>query len=337
MSRGASRINPSRSVAVEKTAGGAMSAKLRLSDRLRSYCYHHLQVCLDALRRLRNTPLQTLMTCLVLAIALALPASLWLALNNIQHIGERWDAAPKISVYLNLGSAEPAIDLLLSDIVAMPEVASVDYISAQAALLEFQNSSTLGKTLSSFEENPLPPTLVVMPVGAKASPERLQALAQRIAKSEIVDDVGLDMQWLHRLYELMALGEHIVMVLAVLLGLGALLAIGNTIRLAIENRRDEIVVTKLVGATDAFVRRPFVYAGAWYGCFGGILACAIVLLVCWALSGPIDRLVFLYESDFEMRGLGWMPAFELLCVSILIGWLGAWLAVGRHLSDIEPK
>lgn len=147
----------------------------------------------------------------------------------------------------------------------------------------------------------------------------------------------MDMEWVRRLRELMILGKKIVAALAGLLGLGVLLAIGNTIRLAIENRREEIVVAKLVGGTNSFVRRPFIYSGGWYGFMGGILACIIVSLGYWVLEGTVARLATLYQSDFELSGLGFAGNVQLLLTGIVLGWLGAWLAVGRHLATIEPK
>ena len=150
-------------------------------------------------------------------------------------------------------------------------------------------------------------------------------------------EARVDMAWVSRLQQLMLLGQRLVLALAGLLAVGVLLAIGNTIRLAIENRRDEILVVKLVGGTNAFVRRPFLYTGLWYGMGGGLLALVLMALGLWWLSGPAAYLADLYQSDFRLQGLGWTRSLQLVLLSGLLGWLGAWLAVARHLSSIEPK
>jgi cell division transport system permease protein len=152
-----------------------------------------------------------------------------------------------------------------------------------------------------------------------------------------VDRVQADLEWVRKLFHIMQLGERITIVLAILLGLGALLSVGNTIRLAIENRRAEIVVAKLVGATDAFVRRPFLYSGFWFGLSGGIVAVLLVLAGYYSVVGPVAELAALYNSDFVLRGFDSVMAAVLLFVGIALGMLGAWLAVGQHLHDMRPR
>ncbi len=316
---------------------GAVQSKTSISDRFRSYRLHHRTSLTESFTRLVSTPLQTLMTSLVVAIALALPVTLLLALDNINTLGSSWDSKPKISVYLNVRVKQKAIDQLLSSLSAMPEVASVEYLAPDDALADFQRFSGFGSALEVLEENPLPPTVIISPNSLTVAPEDLKALAERIKSEATVDDVSLDLDWVRRLQEIMVLGQKIVLALAVLLGIGVLLAIGNTIRLAIENRRDEILVAKLVGGTDGFVRRPFLYSGGWYGLFGGVLACVIVLIGYSTIEPSVVRLASLYQSEFALRGLEISIVFKLLALSTLLGWLGSWFAVGRHLSRIEPK
>ncbi len=328
-----------RSVTQDRIADrnkGAVQSKAGFSDKIRSWQLHHRTSFLGSLSRLVSTPIQTLMTSLVVAIALALPATLFVALSNIQQLGDNWDAKPKMSVYLNVRAREKAIEQFITQVKAMSEVAAIEFLSADDALDSFQRFSGFGEALSGLEANPLPATLIISPKDG-LQPHEFKHFGERLAKNAIVDEVSLDMEWIKRLRELMVLGKKIVVALASLLGVGVLLAIGNTIRLAIENRREEIVVTKLVGGTDAFVRRPFMYAGAWYGLFGGVLACLIVALGFFTLSGTVGRLAFLYQSDFSLQGLTALQNIQLLMASTLLGWLGARLAVGRHLSSIEPK
>jgi cell division transport system permease protein len=335
---GASRQAPEPPVrAAPRSTGGAVQSKTGVSDLTKAYWSHHRESAINSYRRLLEAPLQTLMTALVVAIALALPATLLTGLSNVHRLGEAWDASPKISVYLSTKARDAAIQALHQKLEALPEIAQIAYISPEQAVAEFQAVSGFGQALEALEENPLPPTFVVTPGAAMREPAQLQLLVQRLAQEPLVEDVGLDMDWVRRLQELMVLGQRAVYALAGLLILGVLIAIGNTIRLAIENRRDEIMIIKLVGGTDGFVRRPFLYSGGWYGFFGGVLACILVAAGYWTISGPVARLAAAYHSDFTLQGLGATGSFFLLALSSLLGWLGAWLAVSRHLGEIEPQ
>jgi len=321
----------------EVSAKGAVQSKTGLGDRLRSYLLHHRSSLFGSFGRLLSTPMQTLMTSLVVAIALALPATLLVALGNIQSLGDSWDASPKISVFLNLRARETAIDQLREKLAKLPEIKAVQYFSADQVLADFRHMSGFGEALEALEDNPLPATLVITPAADFIEPAALQRLGDKLSKEAIIDEVSLDMEWVRRLRELMVLGKKIVAALAGLLALGVLLAIGNTIRLAIENRRDEIIVSKLVGGTDGFVRRPFIYSGAWYGLMGSVLALLIVATGYWIIQDTVARLASLYQSDFRLQHLGWQGGIQLVFTGTLLGWLGAWLAVGRHLTEIEPK
>lgn len=334
---GASRVDH-RSTATEKAVGpGAVQAKTSLGDKSRAYWAHHRISFFSSCARLLSTPVQTLMTSLVVAIALALPATLYIALNNVQELGDSWDANPKISAYLNPRAKEKAIEDFIVTLKKFNEVSDVEYLSAEQALIDFQARSGFGETLSELEENPLPPTLIITPTLAASDPDTLKILGERLQREVLIEDVSLDMEWVRRLREIMILGKKIVIALAALLGLGVLLAIGNTIRLAIENRKEEIVVIKLVGGTDGFVRRPFMYSGAWYGFFGGVLACIIVALGYLSINQSVQRLADLYQSGFRLHALGLEGNIILLSSATLLGLLGAWLAVSRHLSQIQPR
>lgn len=318
-------------------AKGASQSKTSIGDRFGSYRLHHQTSFIESFKRLVGTPVQTLMTALVVAIALALPVTLLLALDNINTLGSSWDSNPKISVFLNVRAKDKAIEQLLETVEGYPEVESVSYLSQDDALEDFQRFSGFGKALEALEQNPLPPTVIISPDMARIQAADLELLAKRIEGEAIVDDVSLDMDWVRRLQEIMVLGRRVVMALASLLSVGVLLAIGNTIRLAIENRRDEILVAKLVGGTDAFVRRPFLYSGGWYGLFGGVLACFIVALGYAVIEPSVARLASLYQSEFDLKGLGLESGVQLILLSTLLGWLGAWISVGRHIAQIEPK
>lgn len=316
---------------------GAVQNKSSVTDRVQGYWGHHRFSGIDSLQRMLATPIQSLMTATVVGIALALPVTLLLALENFSAVGKSWDANPKISVYLNVQAQPAAIEQLLKKIPEFPGVQSLEYLSPTDALEDFQRFSGFSGALDALASNPLPPTVIVTPHKSVMDDNGLQALSERLESEAIVQNVNVDLDWVRRLHEIMRLGEKIVLALATLLSLGVLLAIGNTIRLAIENRRDEILVSKLVGGTDSFVRRPFLYTGAWYGVFGGVIACLIVAISYATIEPTVQRLATLYRSDFSLLGLSFDVILRLLGISIALGWLGAWLAVGRHLSEIEPK
>nr|WP_269783282.1 permease-like cell division protein FtsX [Marinibactrum halimedae] len=300
-----------------------------------AYKSHHRLTAEDALSRLTSSPVQTVLTSLMIGIALALPAILFTLLSNVQLLSGAWESQSRLSVFLNPQASSAAINRLRQDIEQLPGVSAIEFISAAQALQEFEDYSGFGELLSSLDENPLPPTFLVEPV--VSTPDELESLVSALSEDPIVDLVQLDMEWLKRLQGIALLAERFVVTLGCILGIGVLLVIGNIIRLAIENRKDEIIVQKLVGATDAFVRRPFLYTGTWYGLGGGVMALLLVLITQLLLSGPVDELATAYGSTYSLEGIGFDGGCNLVIASAVLGWLGAWLAVGRHLSDIEPS
>lgn len=318
-------------------ARGAAAAKTGFGDVVQAWWKHHHSSARDSLARLLATPLQTLMTVMVVAIAVALPATLLTILDNVQQVGERWDSSPKLSAFVNPMAQQRAIDVLISDLEQDADIEAVEFIPADQALRDFQERSGFSEVLNILDENPLPHTIVVTPKLSSTTPTQLLILKERIEQEAVVQEVDMDMDWVRRLKAIMAVGEKMVLGLATLLCLGVLLSIGNTIRLAIENRREEIIIAKLVGATDGFVRRPFLYTGAWYGALGGILASFLVTIGFALLGGSVSVLSSSYSSDFRLAGLGVSGVLSLMFISVSLGLFGAWLAVGRHLSEIEPR
>lgn len=326
-----------RKTTQETPSRGASTSHTSFGQKFKSWRQHHRISAASSLLRLAGTPLQTIMTSLVVAIALALPTTLFIAINNVQSLGDSWDANPKISVYLHLRAREAAITAFQDELAKRPDIKSVEYISPDEALRGFQNMAGFGNALDLLEQNPLPPTLVITPTKAASLPAQLSALANSLEGHTLVEAVDMDMDWVRRLREIMVLGKKIVTILASLLGLGVLLALGNSIRLAIENRRDEIIIVKLVGGTNGFVRRPFLYTGAWYGFFGGMLAILLVALGHQSLAESVASLAAAYQSGFALEGLSFSDNLSLLAASTFLGLFSAWLAVGKHLNEIEPR
>lgn len=320
---------------VRKSA--ASPRRISSRDRFSAYGLHHRQVARDSLRRLLRNPFGSLATWLMIGIALALPGGFYLLLDNLSQLGGRWDGAPQISVFLQENLDEAAGHALQQRIAQRPDVTHVEYISREQALAEFRSISGFGEVIDHLDANPLPAVISVRPLVVQTGATAVQKLFDDIKAMPGVERAVLDMEWVQRLYALLSVGQHLALALAALLGLGVILVIGNTIRLAIESRRDEIVVVKLVGGTNAFVRRPFLYTGLWFGLGGGLAASAMLAASLAWLGNPVAQLASLYHSDFVLNGLGFGQIAGLLLIGALLGWCGAWSAVSRHLGAIEPR
>ena len=316
---------------------GARQSSLPWRQQFDSWLAHHRKVARDSNQRLWRTPVASLLTWLVIGVALALPAAMLVLLGSLQGVSAGWENAARVTVYLEETVSESRARELQQQLAAQAGVSGVEFIHREQALAEFRDASGLGEALDYLNDNPLPHTLLVTPQDSQRSAEAIDALVATIDGLADVARVQVDLGWLQRLNVLAELLGRAAWVLALMLAAAVVLVIGNTIRLAIENRRDEILVARLVGGTDAFVRRPFLYTGVWYGLGGGIVAFLLLQLSAWWLSGPIDRLAALYRSNFSLSGLSMEGTLVLLMVAIALGWLGAWLAVKRHLDAIEPE
>lgn len=301
-----------------------------------SYLVHHRKVARDSAERLWRTPVASSMTWMVMGVALALPVALLLLLTSLQGVSAGWESRARITAYMGEDVSLERARELRAEVLDDSRILEVELIDKEQALAEFRVSSGLDDALDYLEGNPLPHTLLVTPDEASRSADGVETLVTRLQGLDGVERVQVDLGWLQRLNAMTDLLARAVWALALLLAAAVVLVIGNTVRLAIENRRDEILVAKMVGGTDAFVRRPFLYTGAWFGLGGGVVAWLLLQLSLWWLSGPVERLAGLYRSDFSLNGLTFEGALALLIVAMLLGWLGAWVAVKRHLDDIEP-
>jgi cell division transport system permease protein len=271
----------------------------------------------------------------VIAIALTLPGALWISLDNLSQLSGRFQASGSITVYLVPGTAIKDGQTTQKTIAGLSHVVDTRFIDADTALEEFRTTSGLKDALDLLPSNPLPPVIVVEPQLGTPQAQVL-ALGKSIERLPFVDVVELDTAWLERLLALLALSERIIWVMGALLALAIVLVVGNTIRLSIAARVDEIRVVKLVGGTNAWVRRPFLYTGLWFGMVGGLMAW-VLLAICWLLvSGPVEDLAQLYGSTFSLAPLSASAALFLLFSAMFLGWLGAWWSVHRHLDQIEP-
>ncbi|WP_444895669.1 permease-like cell division protein FtsX [Microbulbifer sp. SSSA005] len=328
------QANPVADKRVRST--GAVVAQTGLGDRWNSWLGHHREMAADSVSRFFSAPMASAMTALVIAIALALPAALQLGLLNFQRAVAGWDGQPQISVFLHKDARQAAVNSLADKLRSDPAIAEVTYVSPEDALAEFEQASGLGDVLVGLDANPLPAVLLLRPRDAKDG-DKLQALVENLRAQALTDSVVLDLAWVQRLAQITELGQRLSAGLALLLALGVVLVVINTIRLHIESRREEILVVKLVGGTNAFVRRPFLYSGICYGLFGGLLAWLLLAGGVAMLSGPVESLSSSYGSSFELRGPGASYFFQLTLGASSLGLLGAWLAVARHTRKIEPR
>jgi len=303
---------------------------------IHNYLLPHVQVMLSSLGELWRQPVATSMTLLVIGIALLLPAGLFVILKNVEQVSGEWQHANRISLFLQDEISDKRGEQLAEQLQTWPDIVEVSFQSAQQSLNEFREISGLESLLDTLPKNPLPAVIIIEPEEAQQQ-EAIEALLKRLDALPEVDLAQLDMQWLQRLRSINETGQRGITILAILLSLSVLLVIGNTIRLAILNRQTEIRVIKLVGGTNTFVRRPFLYTGMWYGFLGGVLAWIALLISLLIISGPIDELAALYDSQFTLKWFGGQMLFALPICGLLLGVMGAWLAVSRHLNAIEPS
>ena len=322
----------------KKMLSGARESRSTFGAQVANYLSLHRKSFFSSLRRLLNTPLQSLLMLLVIAIALALPAGLYTAVENLRVLGSGIELNARMTVFLKADTDDQTVASLMTDLEQRQDVTAIAFLSPERALEEFREESGFGDVLALLDDNPLPGALLIQPDPALiAEPDQAEALVQWLQRQSPVDDVSVDLAWLQRLHSYLDFARQLALGLGILLGAGVLLIMGNTIRLAIANRREEIVVVKLIGGTNGYVRRPFLYAGFWYGFWGGFLAWALVWLGYWGISSQVEQLTELYKSNFSLLGPNWTVMAILLAGGAALGLAGAWLAVALHLRLIEPE
>ncbi|MEZ9823222.1 permease-like cell division protein FtsX [Shewanella sp. 10N.286.45.A1] len=312
-------------------------SKLPISGQIVMFFIRHIQHAMASLGELWRNPISSVMTMAVLGVSLSLPAALQVLVKNAETITQSWNSAAEISLFVDEGRSEKSIQSLITRLKVYPEVAEVNYINRDQALEEFQRLSGFGEALSYLDANPLPAVVMVTPSLKYSSPEGARELLSKLEQEAEVSFGRLDIEWLERLQAVVRLLERTVLAIAALLVLAVVLVIGNTIRLAIMNRRTEIEVMKLVGATEAFIQRPFLYTGIWFGIIGGVLAWVIINLLVWYLDSALAELLGLYGSQLHMESLTLTELGQLVLLASFLGWLGSYLSVRQHLRAIEPS
>lgn len=303
----------------------------------RDWLERHAQTLIGSLGRLMQNPFGAAMTMAVIGVAMALPLLFGVLLENTRSAAANWNQVFDVSVYLDKRASRARADALAGLLRGREDVASVRLITADEGLAQFKAASGFGNALDALRDNPLPDVLVVTPSLGASTPAGIDALKRAIAKLQDVQTVQLDTDWVQRLDALLDILRRTIWLTAALLGAGVMLVVGNTVRLDILNRRTEIEVMKLVGATDGFARRPFLYSGVWYGLGGGLLALLLAGTAVGLLGKPVAQLAGLYGSLFRLTNLGFFRALGVLVSSVGLSLVASWLAATRHIRAIEPS
>lgn len=296
---------------------------------------HHSYALVLALKRLASAPIGSLLSIAVIGIAFSLPAGIYVLLENLQAFSGQVSAAPQLSLFLKLDANNEVVSQIESSLREHPQVASFEFISREGALAQFKQGSGLGSIADSLEQNPLPDAFVIS--AGSLSPNALEELRAELRTWPGIEHVQLDSAWAERLDALVKIGRLAVLIFSCLLSFALVAVTFNTIRLQILTKRDEIEVSKLIGATNGFIRRPFLYFGAMQGMAGGVAAWLIISLGIHLMDDELSGLMQLYEVNLRLYHLSAEDSLSLLLFSACLGWVGAWLSVANHLWQIEPR
>jgi len=302
---------------------------------MNAWLSHHWHAFFLALRRLANTPFASLLNITVIGVAFSLPTGVYMLLGNLQTFSGQTSGTPQLSLFLELDADKASIAKIESRLKQHPQVANFQFISKDSALKQLKQGSGLTDVVDSLTQNPLPDAFIIN--AKSAAPEVLEQLRAEIQKWPKAEHVQLDSAWTKRLDALLKLGQLAVLMLTALLSFALIVVTFNTIRLQILTKCDEIEVSKLIGATSDFIRRPFLYFGAIQGVAGGVIAWLIIAIVIHLINSELTNLVQLYAVDLHLYHLSFEDSISLLLFSSWLGWLGAWLSVASHLWQIEPK
>lgn len=302
---------------------------------MKSATIQHVQVIRFTLQRLLRTPVASLLNILVIGIALSLPVGGYVLLKNVQGLAEQTAGTPQISVFLASGTSQEEITRISKELKEHAAIDHIEFVPRDLALKQLQLSTGLADVVGGLTQNPLPDAFVIYPVALDAP--KLELLRDDLRSWPRFEHVQLDSAWAHKLQAILRFGRLAVLILAAMLSFALVAITFNTIRLQILTQRDEIEVAKLIGATNGFIRRPFLYFGLVQGLFGGATAWLIIACSLLLLNYNLAELAQLYASNFSLHHLTPGDSLALLGFSAYLGWLGAWLSVSQHLWQIEPK
>jgi cell division transport system permease protein len=309
----------------------------RLIEKFKAYLINHAHSLFSSLGRLSRTPFTSTMTILVLAISIALAGCFYIVVANMQQLTGNLQASNQMSLFLKDQVDQSTAQKLAQELERHANVASVKFISKTQAMDEFRLNSGFGDALNALGYNPLPHIIEIKPKDVLSSREALDGLLAEFKQMEQVDFVQVDMQWVERLQAIMRIASRGVTVVGLLLGFAVTFITGNTIRLELHNRQDEVFISKLVGATNAFIQRPFLYTGFWLGFISGFSAWLIITIMLLILEGPVEQLSSLYNSSFQLLYLSFSEFILLLMMSSCLAVLGSWMVLNYQLRQIKPQ
>lgn len=302
-----------------------------------SWISEHIQAMRVCFNRLSVSPISSLLTFCVIGIVLALPMGFYVLLQNIQIVSSDLNNSSEISLYLKQDLGASQVSDLQNVLEKDVSIRGVQYISPDEGLEQFKQQSGFSAALNELDGNPLPGVMLIQPALTIQSEDQAKDLINRLQQLPAVDHVVLDMQWLQRLEAMIDIGNRLIYSVIFLFAIAVLLIIGNTIRLTIQNNQQEITITKLLGARNSFIRRPFLYIGMTYGFMGSIIAWLLVDIFMWVVNSPVQRLANLYGTDFSFEGLSFSSTVLLLLLGILLGYAGSFIIVSKYIRDIEPR
>jgi cell division transport system permease protein len=304
-----------------------------MRHRLRDFFLRHMQASVNSLGHLSRSPMASIMTCFVIGITLALPTALFVMLKNAENISHHFQQTMQLTLYLKKNVTESQALALTKTLKKQFGIDEISSISPAQGLKELQEQEGFEGLISTMSDNPLPWAIVILPSGNFNSPDALESLTQQLKQRPEVESLQLDLTWVKRLETLIDLAHRTIYALAIFLGFAVLLIINNAVRSATHNNQKEIEIIKLIGGTPTYIRRPFLYAGIIYGLMGGIIAWQLVDIFLLILKSPVSRLATLYDTSYQLIGIGLNDTLLLLGISIFLGLTGAWLAVTRHLRS----
>ena len=296
----------------------------------------HAQSFVYSLGQYYRNLLSSILTTAVIGISLALPGGFYLLLENAQQVTAGWGGSIQITAFLKPDIDDAVANTLVSRLLDSPNIEAAKFINRDQALAEYKELSGFSEVIDLLDENPLPSIVIIFPkIDALTEGKDRQIIDFIVSQSE-VEVAQYDQQWVKRLYGIIEIIQRFVIIFSAFIGFGVLLIIGNTIRMAIYHHRSEIEITKLFGATNHFIRRPFLYSGFWYGLSGGVTSWLLLTLTLQFLKQPVNRLAELYASEFSLANLTVIEALILLACGIFLGLFGSWISVQRHIRTIEP-
>ena len=308
-----------------------------LSDKSQAYLHIHAHAMFSSLGRLVRNPFSSAMSIVVMAIAISLASGFYLLVVNMQQLTGNIESTNQISLFLKSSFSDRAGENLADRIRKNSNIEHVILITKAQALEEFKSYSGFGDALNVLDHNPLPTVIQILPKNTLNDIHSVELLMAEFSKLPQVDFAQMDMKWVKRLHSFMQIMQRSVFLLTVLLSSAVLFITGNTIRLELQNRRDEVLVAKLVGATHSFIQRPFLYTGFWLGLLSGLVAWVLVTLMMLILQNPIERLSVLYNGAFDVRYLGLSDTLSLLMIASMLGVIGSWIVLRQQLKQIKPE